>query len=73
MITADDFLAFLIGDFQPRGYTDIDLANSTDQVFNLTGANNPPRTLPAKFVETIYQPNIELPALRMYAMLVAVP
>ncbi len=29
-ITPDDFLAFLIGDFQRRGYTNIQLVNISD-------------------------------------------
>jgi hypothetical protein len=40
-ITPDDYLAFLLGDFQTRGYTNIKLVNSTDLTINVTSKENP--------------------------------
>jgi hypothetical protein len=75
-ITPDDFLAFLIGDFQGRGYTNIKIVNSTDTTINVTSDENSTmviRTLPAKFAEITYQPGIALPELRIYLILTTVP
>jgi hypothetical protein len=75
-ITPNDFVAYLIGDFQGRGYTNIQIANSTDTTVNVTSEENPDmviKTMPAKFVEITYQPGVSLPELRMYAVLVTYP
>lgn len=75
-ITPDDYLAFLLGDFQTRGYTNIKLVNSTDLTINVTSKENPnvvARTLPAKFAEITYQPAIGLPELRTHMILTTNP
>ena len=75
-ITPDDFLAFMTGKMQERGYTNITVANATDISINVTSPEDPNttlRTVPAKQVEITYQPGIGLPEVSSYSILATIP
>lgn len=75
-ITPDDFLAFMTGKMQERGFTNITVVNATDISINVTSPEDPNttiRTVPAKQVEITYQPSIGLPEVSSYSILATIP
>jgi hypothetical protein len=75
-ITPNDFLSFILDEMQERNYTNIQIMNSTDITINITRPEDPNttiRTASAKFVEMTYQPNLGLPDLRSYTILITIP
>jgi hypothetical protein len=75
-ITPDDFLEFMIGEMQGRGYTNVTILNTTDVTINVTSPEDPNttvRTVPAKQVAVMYQPSVGLTEMSSYSILATLP
>lgn len=71
-ITPDDFLEFMIGEMQGRGYTNVTILNATDVTINVTSPEDPNTTIkkaPGKQVTVMYQPRAGLTEVRSYSIL----